>query len=137
MTALLSAALIGAALIGAANPALAGQVTEPPPGSQQVALLLCAGDGCPDRLFWVTHEPGLGAEPIMVVESLLAGAQDEADDDALAQRFDDALRRAHQAAVEGRNSLTRAALDDAEQALEAWHGSPDNAALFDLWFLRG
>jgi len=132
---LLTSLLLSLPLLG--NPARAGQVTVPPPGASEVALLLCAGDGCPDRLFWVTNDPAFGAEPVMVVESLLADVQAGASDEVLSARFAESLERARLAAVESRTPQAQAALDDAEQALQAWHGGPDNAALFAFWYLRG
>lgn len=121
----------------AAALAHAGMVTVPPPGAAEVGLLLCAGDACNDRMFWVTHDSGLGDLPVIVVDALLADNVAARQDEEAAERFREALESARLALVDGRQVLADSALNEAERALAKWAGTPTNQEQFTLWFLRG
>lgn len=131
MPLLLTAALTLAGL------ARAGMVTAPPPGAAEVGVLLCAGDGCNDRMFWVTHDSGLGDLPVLSVDSLLADEAAARRDEQAALRLREALEQARLALLEGRPQVADNALNEAGRALEQWAGSPTNQELFTLWYLRG
>ncbi len=120
-----------------AGPSRAAPVAVPPEGATEIGLLICAEDGCPDRMFWISFEPAFEDLPVVAVEALMAEDTVATGDDVQAQAFDDALERARAAVLAGHWATADGALDDAESILEAWTGSPDNQALFDLWFLRG
>ena len=119
------------------SPARAGVVTAPPPGATEVGVLLCAGDGCNDRMFWVTHDSGLGDLPVVNVDSLLADEEAASRDEEAGPRYRAALETARLALVEGRRVEADNALHEADRALEVWAGSPSNQELFTRSFLAG
>lgn len=122
-------------LLGSA--ALAGMVTTPPPGAREVGLLLCAGEACNDRMFWLTHDSGLGELPVVSVEALLVDEVAATQDSEAAVAFRLALEEARLALVDDRRFEAEAALDRAGRALEQWAGDPPNQELFTWYALRG
>lgn len=119
------------------GPAAAGPVTFPPEGAQEVGLLTCVIEDCPDWIFWIGAEPAFDDLPVLVPDVLLADEVVGEPDEARAQAFAGALEAARQAVLEDSPMRARTSLDDAGRILGAWRGSPDNQALFSLWFLRG
>lgn len=131
MVALLSLSLA----VGAARAAL---VAVPPPDAREVAVLLCDGGGCADRMFWITHEPAFDAVPVVVVENLLLDeVTTQAQGEVAASVWRTSLDHARTALVGQEWSAASAALNDAEQALAAWRGTASNGELFGYWYMRG
>jgi hypothetical protein len=117
--------------------ALAGMVTAPPPGATEVGLLLCAGEACNDRMFWLTHDSNLGELPVVSVEALLVDEVASTQDSEAAESWRQALEEARLALIEDRRFEAEAALDRAGAALSMWAGDPPTQELFAWYVLRG
>lgn len=117
--------------------AQAGVVSAPPRGAPELGLLLCAGDGCNDRLFWLSLDPSLSSLPVVVVETVLVDELAWSQDREAEARWQAALDEARLALVEGRLPPAQAALDRAGEALSRLAGDPPNEELVAWAFLQG
>lgn len=89
-------------------------------------------------MFYVEHEPSLRALPIILVDAMLAvDAASVAEGENDARTFAAALASARESVAAGRWEMADSALADASRALQTWRGTPDNQAIFDLWYLQG
>ena len=122
-----------------AAPAWASLATEPPPGAHHVALLVCEDvDLCAEEMWVVEALEEFRDTPLLLVDAILQRQDGTWDGgEKLTGLFSTALEAAKTAYAEQKWAVAEAALDDAEDALHRWQGSPENQAIFELHFMRG
>ncbi|MFN7145132.1 MAG: hypothetical protein ACK4YP_15250 [Myxococcota bacterium] len=119
--------------------ALAGVVTDVPPGETRVDLVVCRDDNpCAQMAYAVELLPEARGRAILPLDQLLERDGGEWEDgEKLGARFDGAMDRARAAWAAGRFDDAARALEDADAALDRWSGTADPQRLFDLAYLKG
>ncbi len=119
--------------------ALAGVVSDVPPGETRVDLVVCHDDQpCAQMAYSIELLPGQAGRAILPLDQLLERDGGEWEDgESLGARFDAAMDRARAGWAAGRADDAARALDDAADALARWSGTADPQRLFDLAYLRG
>ncbi|MFZ5478587.1 MAG: PEGA domain-containing protein [Myxococcota bacterium] len=119
--------------------ALAGVVTDVPPGETRVGLLVCPTEApCADDAWRIAELRGERDRPLLMLDAVLEldGSEWEGGF-TQAQRFADAMARARTAWAAKRWGEAEIALADAEGALRRWSGTAPTQDLFDLHYLKG